>query len=345
MGFAFTIAVIVLAPFHERPAPDEPSSTSRVRSMEVRVRARDATLAARIFLPGDRGPHPGIVLIPSAFSDDAAGSRDSLRGPAEDFAREGLAVMTYDRRGGHGSTGDAGELRFDRLADDALAAVECLASRKEIDAGRIGVCGYSNSGWIAALAASRSPRVSFVVNLVCAPIAPWRVELSRVQTQMRGDGYWEEDIDRATAFMQLRFEVARTGRRWDELQKLQKEIQSEPWYVYLDPTATLEDLKRQWRDYASYDPLPAWERLKVPVLVVFGEFDWSYRIKDCIYATKQALDVANNRNYAVVVIPQADQLLCISENGGRREFNTPRPFAPGVWEIVHGWIHRQIGQD
>lgn len=345
MGLAFTIAIISLAPLHEKPAPDESLSTSRIRFVDVRIHAKDAALAARIFLPAGPGPHPGIVLIPGAFSDDSASTRDSLRGPAEDYAREGLAAMIYDRRGCHGSTGDAGDLRFDRLADDALAAIECLASRKELDAGRIGVCGYSNSGWIATLAASRSSRVSFVVNLVCAPIAPWRVDLSRVQTQMRGDGYWEEDIDRATAFMRLRFEVARTGRRWDELQKLQKEIRSEPWSVYLDSVSTLEDLKRFWRDYASYDPLPAWERLKAPVLVVFGEYDWTYRIKDCVYTTKQALNLANNRNYAVVVIPQADQLLCAAENGGRREFNTLRPFAPGVWDLVHGWIHRQLEQD
>jgi pimeloyl-ACP methyl ester carboxylesterase len=84
----------------------------------------------------------------------------------------GIAVLAYDKRGVGGSTGEYtgigpgnSEKMFDLLAGDALAAVDALAKRRDIDAGRIGIFGVSQAGWIAPLAASRSDRVAFVVLL------------------------------------------------------------------------------------------------------------------------------------------------------------------------------------
>lgn len=84
----------------------------------------------------------------------------------------GLAVLAYDKRGVGASSGEYSgigpansEAMFDLLATDALAAVDALARRSDIDTTRIGLFGVSQAGWIVPLAASRSNRVAFVVLL------------------------------------------------------------------------------------------------------------------------------------------------------------------------------------
>ena len=84
----------------------------------------------------------------------------------------GIAVLAYDKRGVGGSTGEYSgigpgnsEKMFDLLASDALAGVEALAKRPDIDSSRIGLFGVSQAGWIVPVAASRSSRVAFVVLL------------------------------------------------------------------------------------------------------------------------------------------------------------------------------------
>jgi len=49
------------------------------------------------------------------------------------------------------------------LADDALASVEFLRNHDLIDPNMIGVAGLSQGGWIAPLAASKSPDVAFAI--------------------------------------------------------------------------------------------------------------------------------------------------------------------------------------
>ena len=87
----------------------------------------------------------------------------------------GFAVFAYDKRGVGRSGGQYSGIgpgnrdsMFDLLAADAVAGVEFLKARREIDRSRIGLFGYSQAGWIAPLAAARSSDVRFVI-LVSGP--------------------------------------------------------------------------------------------------------------------------------------------------------------------------------
>jgi dienelactone hydrolase len=87
----------------------------------------------------------------------------------------GFAVFAYDKRGVGRSGGQYSGIgprnsdsMFDLLAADAVAGVEFLKARRQIDRSRIGLFGYSQAGWIAPLAAARSSDVRFVI-LVSGP--------------------------------------------------------------------------------------------------------------------------------------------------------------------------------
>jgi dienelactone hydrolase len=57
---------------------------------------------------------------------------------------------------------------YKTLADDAIAGQSALAKLPRIDAKRIGFWGFSQGGWIAVLAASRSPSTAFAISGLCA---------------------------------------------------------------------------------------------------------------------------------------------------------------------------------
>jgi pimeloyl-ACP methyl ester carboxylesterase len=86
------------------------------------------------------------------------------------FASEGMAVLTYDKRGVGKSGGTfvggmpAGSAtNLDLLAQDAAAAAAAMSQHPRLRGTPLGYVGLSQGGWIGPLAATRPPAVSFMV--------------------------------------------------------------------------------------------------------------------------------------------------------------------------------------
>lgn len=105
-------------------------------------------------------------LLPAIIFHEGSGdwTRDDTwySRPVDLFLKHGIAVLLYDKRGVGSSTGDWHTSSYTDLADDLLAGVRLLKSRRDINSRQIGVRGFSQGGWIASLAASRSRDVSFI---------------------------------------------------------------------------------------------------------------------------------------------------------------------------------------
>jgi dienelactone hydrolase len=82
------------------------------------------------------------------------------------FASQGVAVLTYDKRGVRDSGGvysaSGSTANLQLLAADALAGVSWLRRQPQIDSTRIGLTGGSQAGWVIEMAAARSPAVTFL---------------------------------------------------------------------------------------------------------------------------------------------------------------------------------------
>ncbi|MDD5719848.1 MAG: alpha/beta fold hydrolase [Candidatus Krumholzibacteria bacterium] len=117
---------------------------------DVTIPGDGVHLAATLRLPAAAGSFPAVVLVHGS----GPGERSYFAVMSSYFASLGMAVLTYDKRGCGGSSGDWREVDLDVLAQDALAAVTWLATRPEIDPRRVGLWGISQGGWITPLAAS-----------------------------------------------------------------------------------------------------------------------------------------------------------------------------------------------
>lgn len=88
-----------------------------------------------------------------------------------DFLPEaGVHVLIFDYRG-YGRS-DRGELRRDGLVSDALAALDYMRSRPDVDPDRVGLYGLSLGGTVALAAAAEDERVAAVCSV--ATFSTWR---------------------------------------------------------------------------------------------------------------------------------------------------------------------------
>lgn len=309
-------------------------------SEEVAFDNGDIHLAGSLLVPLTPGPHPAIVMLHGS----GPATRDSMQPFADIFARNGIAVLLHDKRGTGGSTGNWSRATFDDLAGDALAAVRYLKTRHEINPHQIGLQGTSFGGWVAPLAASRSTDVAFVIVESAPAISPLEHERLRVRAQLRADGFPPEVIVRAIAFMEQKFEVARTGQGYARLEEVMKRADEEGWLSYVNPPSSLESLQWNWANLLSYDPRPALENVTCPILVLYGQLDTIVSAGENRKRMEAALKQAGNRDATIKVFEKANHGFFAAINGGRREGPSLKGLVPGYLQTRVDWLRQHVGE-
>lgn len=301
---------------------------------ELSFASGDVTIAGTLLRPSTPGPHPALVMIHGS----GAVTRDALRPFADHFARNGVAVLITDKRGTGRSTGTWVRATFDDLAQDALAAVRMLRARPDIQPFAVGLHGVSLGGWVAPLAASRSRDVAYVVVESAPTLTPREHERLRVESQMQADGFRREDIARALAFMDLKFEVARTGDGWPRVQSIMNAASDAAWLSYTNPPTTLESLRWYWDNVFGYDPIPVLERLEVPMLVLYGGLDSIVPPRVHRKRMEQALQAAGRHDVTIKVFEKANHGFFEAITGGRLEQARLASFVDGYFEERTSWV-------
>lgn len=229
----------------------------------------DVKLASTLYLPASGTRFPAVVFVAGLTPRG-----DAVHFLATQLASRGIAVLTYDHRGIGGSSGDR-RASFSDLAADAAAAVRWLRARREIDPHRIGIRGQSQGAWIAPLAATRVP-VAFIIATAGGAVPPWQSETYAIPARMRADGFSDAEVAEASKYMAALFEVGRTGKGWDQLSAMMRDLRARgaKWFGRYGSTPdSFERLQQTWRSEFSYDPLPALRAVKVPLLALEGEQD------------------------------------------------------------------------
>jgi pimeloyl-ACP methyl ester carboxylesterase len=173
-------------------------------------------------------------------------------------------------------------------------------------------------------------------------VPPWKQESFRAETQLRADNFPESTVKQGADFMRLKFEAARTGTGWEQIQKIINQAASERWLAYTNPPRSLERLQQSWPRLWSYDPGPALEKLKIPVLAYWGDKDTYVPAHESIAIFKQAMAKAGNKNYVVKVYPNGSHSLLKTDSGGPSTEAKEINFMPGFWTMQIDWLLRHV---
>jgi uncharacterized protein len=315
-----------------------------VRTEEVHFRCGENTLAGLLVFPATPGPNPAIVFVLGSGPADR-----TYYGMAEHlwkhFARHGFACLVWDKPGVGKSTGDFNAQTFSDRAAEVLAAVRYLKGRAEVSKNRIGLWGHSQGGTVAPLAASLSGDVAFIIEVGGSQVVAWQQDIIRVEGELRADGFPEHDIRQAVNFTRMRMDLIRGKGEFEELDQTHASVERHPWFKYVGRCDRA--LFYSARRMVEFDPGPTWEKVRCPVLAIYGEKDTSLPPEKSLPIIKRGLELARNRDVTVKVVPRADHGLRTSVTGGPKEARerskAGRPgeepdFAPGYLDLMSGWL-------
>jgi len=188
--FRFALAcLLLLVAAAPRPASASASArpTDRTEAVTVTSPAGGVRLKGLLRLPGGPGPFPAAVLLPERGTDAGApNSADNqlLSTLADYLVSQGVVVLRLHERGQGGSEGTASATTLAERSADALAALNYLRTRSQVDVTRLGLIGHGEGGNVALLAGAQPLAPTFVVALAAAGL-PGR-EVLATQATMYG---------------------------------------------------------------------------------------------------------------------------------------------------------------
>ena len=322
-----------VASYPRRPRPQTPHAPFPYRNETVAIRSKDGvTLGATLSIPAAPTRPPVVVLVagsgPQSRHVDNAGHQlfDVL---ADHLARQGVAVLRYDKRGIARSTGDYYGHTQPDLADDAYAAVQALAARKQF--GAIGLVGHSEGSQVAAAVAARHPvDVRFVVSLAGVGLSGLELMLLQDRQYAIDNGASATDLLRIMPYVRAYYETvlatadgepriaalqAVLAARTPDDQALLKQYKIN--VGTLDPAMAAQPFLPV---LLKSDPRKDWWRVRGPVLVLNGVLDHQVPAAENVAGIAEALAAGGNRAVVTALLPSLNHSFQTAQTGKEDEY-------------------------
>lgn len=324
----------------------------------------DITLSGTLSVPAGNGPFPAVILISGSGPSD----RDESLKPlaeikpfhllADHLARNGIAVLRYDDRGVGKSTGVNATATSADFATDAEAALTFLQDQPEINPKHIGLLGHSEGGLIAGMVAARNPKVAFVISMAGPAVNGYDLLIRQEARIQAASGLTKEQIEQANAISRKMLDLTK-AQDWQTLEKFvletvtnqlqalpeaqRKAIGNLTAYAQKVTAEQMVQLKGWMYFFITYDPAKDWERIKVPVLGLFGDLDMQVDADQNAPALEAALTRAGNTDFNVVRFPKANHLFQEAITGHPMEYATLKAeFLPDFLPTITKWILAQV---
>lgn len=299
-------------------------------------------LHGRLILPPGDGPVPVMVEVHGSEGANALDFNAFQRfAPAS-----GVGVFVYAKRGSGGSEGRYTQ-DFHILAEDAAAAVVEARRLAGDRAGRVGLHGASQGGWVAPLAASLTP-VDFVIVGFGLAYGPLSEDSDQVAQDLKAKGWGPEVLDQARRITDVTgaFVASRGAVGFEGLEAVRARYRVEPWFADIKgeftglllnaPNEQIIAMAPQLENGPSwdYDPLPVLSGLDAPMLWIQARDDTGAP-PDATRARLIDLS-ARGRPITLLEYPATDHGIVRYETAadGRR---TSLGYAPGYYQAVLDW--------
>lgn len=278
----------------------------------------DLQFPATLCLPAKRtGRVPLLVLVHGSGAhdrDETIGPNKPFRDLAWDLAGAGIGTLRYDKR----TFAFRGKLDpkltvEEEVIADAVAAVQYAPSLPEADPQRIYLLGHSLGGALAPFIAGRTPQIRGVI-LMAGTLRPLD-ELIAEQTAFQSglQGKTPDEIAQQKAQLKRVFARIRSGEAKDD-----ERVMNAP-ALY-------------WRDLLARDPRAAWQKLKLPVLVLQGGKDVQIGKTDfdgLIMALKPGARWFDNLNHL---------FMPVEGKPTGAEYSLPSHVDPEVGKVITAWV-------
>jgi uncharacterized protein len=315
-------------------------------------------------LPEYPGKHPAVVMITGSGAqnrDEELFGFKPFRIIADHLTRNGIAVLRYDDRSTGKSTGKSiTESTTEDFAYDVIEAVKYLQTRNDINPRQIGLIGHSEGGIVGPLAVSKFDKIAFVVCIAGTGVNGEEIILEQTKLIQRANNTPEDEIkeDQVVTKKLLQLIISNEDKQWamDTLKNAQlreyekmtneqkSQIANKDVWAETKAKSTLAQFDNIWmRYFLTYDPVPALEKTKCPVLLLFGEFDLQVAPAQNLEPMKKALEKGGNKDFEIKIFPEANHLFLETTTGNPQEYATmEKKFVDGFLEYIGGWVLKRV---
>ncbi len=335
--------VIREAGFPERDA----SRAILYDDLAVSFASGEIRLAATLRRPKGSGPFPAVVLVHGS----GPGERTQLSVMNAFFAGLGLAVLTYDKRGCGGSSGNWKEVDLDVLAGDALAGLRWLQAQPGIDGRRVGLWGISQGGWITPLAASLDASPAFVINTSGPATSLRRQDSYNMDNTLKLAGFSADERALVVRGLNVLYDYGRGKASAAELDAIMAQARSHPrlkdlalppareiskealyagqkigdpaWFFHLDP---------------DNDALAPYRALRCPILVTYGRLDYTVPVEESASLLAELAAKAAKSNIRVEVVPDSGHGYWRMQEADPRLPIAPQTISRAFFAAIEGWL-------
>jgi len=321
-------------------------------------------VAGALTIPPGDGPHPAVVLISGSGAQDRdesiAGHRPFLV-LADHLTRRGYAVLRTDDRGIGASNGRVLDASLEDLAADVHGALRFLRSQPMIDAGRVGLLGHSEGGYVAPLVASRDTAVRFLVLLAGPAVSGRSLLLAQYAALLRAAGESAHAVRVDSAMLHAVFDVIDRRPTASDLAPMVdravaqwlRDLPSDDRSVAItklqqrsaaQDSASIALWNSTWfRSFYFHEPDRALSAIRSPVLALFGERDLQVPATQNALAirrwfTGRRADLLDSR-----VLPTLNHLMQPSSSGLLEEYRQiDLTIAPLALDVITSWLQKNV---
>jgi pimeloyl-ACP methyl ester carboxylesterase len=341
-GMNFPLVLKRVDKIEEPRRPQNPQRPFPYAEEEVTFKGGEGVaLAGTMTYPKTGAPFAAVLLLTGSGPQDRdeaiMGHRPFLV-LSDYLTRLGLAVLRVDDRGMGKSSGDFSKATYEDKVADALAGVELLKNRKEIDGRRIGLLGHSEGGAIAELAASRSKDIAFIVMMAGPGVPGDQLMKQQGIDIVRANGGDDATVKKQVEMQAKIFQILREEKDPAVAEKrIRETLGAIPGAEQQARGAVSPTL----RDLISYDPRPVLRQLSCPVLALDGALDLQVSAKQNLPAIAAALAESKSADWQVVQLPGLNHLFQTAKTGNVPEYSTiEETISPVALRTIGEWLQR-----
>lgn len=294
-------------------------------SEDISFETNDLMLNGTIYYPA-KDNKKGLVIVTSSGNSD----RSASRAEAQLFAKRGYTTFIYDKRGTGISEGNWSQASIEELASDDINAIKWFSEKTTIPIKNIGIKGSSQGASKIPYILNELKDLKYGIAVSCPGSTLLESDLN----------YWKnrnketlgENIEEAYKFERKVFETIAGEISKETLQKEINAAKSQEWFdkVWVPNLNEIEIDKK-----LKYTPLPYFEIIKQPVLIVQGGLDEiippnSYEI------ITEALEKGQNKAYEIILLEGASHSMY---DVGQIDFPYWSKLHPRYIGLLENWIN------
>lgn len=267
---------------------------------------------------------------------------------ADHLTRQGIAVLRADKRGVGKTTGTFNDSGTREYVSDALAGVEYLKGRTEIDARKIGLIGHSQGGSVAIEIAAQSRDVSYIVLLAAPGLSGYDILVLQDGTEAKAGGRTDEQVELIQGFSRRFYGIVLRAKDAAEVERETKSLYSALTdaekeaigWPNLRGTLNLSwGLTPGARDTLTSDIGPTLRQVHCPVLALNGSKDSQVPPRENLGRIESELKAGGNKDCTVHELPGLNHLFQTCVTGATSEYiKIEETMSPGVLQAVSDWI-------